>query len=121
MITNFLFNFTYFCVFFTKLLTSGILFSTAVNAELVAKPVILGILLSISVILVFKSVFLTKLLKSGILFSTAVNSFLVAAPPNQDTSFANFIISVGLTKSSVSEIFLSVSLFFLSLIYLYDI
>ena len=37
-------------VFLTKLLTSGILFSTAVNAELVAKPLILGILLSISLI-----------------------------------------------------------------------
>ena len=36
---------------------SGILFSTAVNAELVAKPVILGILFSISVILEFKSAF----------------------------------------------------------------
>ena len=35
----------------TKLLTFHILFSTAVNAELLAKPAILGILLSISVIL----------------------------------------------------------------------
>ena len=38
--------------FLTKLLTSGILFSAAVNAELVAEPLRLGILLSISVILV---------------------------------------------------------------------
>ena len=45
-----------YSVFFTKLLTLGILFSTAVNAESVAKPVILGILLSISVVLAFKSV-----------------------------------------------------------------
>ena len=30
-------------VFLTKLLTSGILFSAAVNAELVSKPLILGI------------------------------------------------------------------------------
>ena len=44
-------------VFFTKLLTSAILFSTAVNAELVARPTILGILPSISVVLAFKSVF----------------------------------------------------------------
>ena len=54
MISNFLFSFTYFCVticFLTKLLTSGILFSTAVDAELVAKPLIIGILPSISVIL----------------------------------------------------------------------
>ena len=41
----------------TQLLTSGILFSIAVNAELVVKPLILGILLSISVILVLQSVF----------------------------------------------------------------
>ena len=54
MITNLLFYSTNFCVivcFFTKPLTLGILFSTAVNAELVAKPLILGILPSISVIL----------------------------------------------------------------------
>ena len=37
--------------FLNKLLTPGILFSTAVNAAVVAKPLILGILLSISVIL----------------------------------------------------------------------
>ena len=58
MISNFLFNFINFCVavcFLTKLLTFGIL--TAVNAELVANPVILGILLSISVILGLKTVF----------------------------------------------------------------
>ena len=40
-------------VFLTKLLISGILFSTTVNAEFVAKPLILGILPSISVVLVF--------------------------------------------------------------------
>ena len=39
-------------VFLTKLLILGILFSTAVNAEVVAKPVIPGILPSISLILV---------------------------------------------------------------------
>ena len=38
----------------------GILFSTAVNAEFVAKPLILGILHSISVILALLSVFLTR-------------------------------------------------------------
>ena len=53
MIPNLLLNFIYFCVivcFSTKPLTFGVLFSTAVNAELVAKPLILGILFSISVI-----------------------------------------------------------------------
>ena len=47
-------------VLFTRLLTSGILFSTAVIAELVAKLVILGILPSISVTLVLKSVFFNQ-------------------------------------------------------------
>ena len=54
MISDFLLNFTNFCViicFLTKLLTSDILFSTAVNAELISKPIILAILLSISLIL----------------------------------------------------------------------
>ena len=70
MITKLIFNFTNFCinVFLTRLLTSGILFSTAANAELVARPVILGILLSISVILAFKSVFLARSLISGIFY-----------------------------------------------------
>ena len=53
-------------LFFTRLLTLEILFSTAINAELVAKPVILGILFSISVILAFKSVLLASSLVSGI-------------------------------------------------------
>ena len=39
-------------VFLTKLLILGILFSTTVNAEVVAKPVIRGILPCISLILV---------------------------------------------------------------------
>ena len=51
MIKNFLFNFSNFCVTLGILPTFGILFSTAVNAIVVAKPVILGILFSNSVIL----------------------------------------------------------------------
>ena len=47
----------------------GILFSNVVNAAFVAKPLILGILPSISMILVLYSVFLTRPLISGILFS----------------------------------------------------
>ena len=62
-------------VFLTKLQTSGILFSTACNTELVAKPLILGILPSISVILAFKAVFLTSPLVSGIFFSASVIFF----------------------------------------------
>ena len=41
----------FFFFFLTKRLIFGILFSTAVNAAFVAKPLILGILVSISVIL----------------------------------------------------------------------
>ena len=58
MIGEFLFNVTNFCViicFSTNLLTSGILFSTAVNADFVAKPLTSGILFSDSVSFVFFS------------------------------------------------------------------
>ena len=55
--------------FLTKLLTSGILFSTAVNAQLVAKPLTLGISPFISVILALQSVFLKSPLVSEIFFS----------------------------------------------------
>ena len=51
----FRFNAWFFCIivcfFLTNLLTVGILFSTVVNAAVVAKPVILGIMRHISVIL----------------------------------------------------------------------
>ena len=68
MISKFLFNFSNFCVIICyKLIILGILFSTTVNAVFVAKPVILGILPSISVILTLWSVFLTRPLVSGIL------------------------------------------------------
>ena len=56
MVSNFPFSFINFCVtvsFLTKLLASGIIFSTAVNVKFVAKPVILDILLSISTVLEF--------------------------------------------------------------------
>ena len=55
--------------FLTKLLTSGILFSTSVNDELVAKALTLGILPFISVILALQSVFLKSPLVSEIFFS----------------------------------------------------
>ena len=56
MISKFFFKLTNFCAiifFLTKVLTSGILFSTAVKAAFVAKPLILGIFPSIAVILAF--------------------------------------------------------------------
>ena len=56
-------------VFLTKLLVLGILFSTAVNSEVVAKPVILGILFLTSFMFVLRLILVTKLLISGILSS----------------------------------------------------
>ena len=61
---NFIFNFTNFCVkvsFLTKLLTLGILFSTAVRAVVVAKLVILGILFLTSFSLALRRVVIAKL------------------------------------------------------------
>ena len=57
VISNFLFNFINVCVivrFLTKLLTLGILFSTAVKAVVVATLVILGISSLASFILTLK-------------------------------------------------------------------
>ena len=53
----------------TKLLILGILFSTAVNVEVVAKPLILGISVLTSFIFVLRIVLVAKLLISGILSS----------------------------------------------------
>ena len=78
MIINLIFNFTNFCIvicLFAKLLTSGNLFSTTVNAELVAKPVILGILFSISAGFAFKSDCLAKSLVSRIFLSASLIFF----------------------------------------------
>ena len=64
MSSNFLFNFINFCVivsFFTKLLTRGILFSTALRAVLVVKLVILGITPSTSFVLALRVVLEGKL------------------------------------------------------------
>ena len=64
MISNFLFNFSNFCVivsFLTKLLTLGNLFSTAVRALVVAKLLILGISPLTSFILALRVEVVTKL------------------------------------------------------------
>ena len=52
-----LFLVLHFSVFFTKLLTSDILFSTAVNAVLVAKPLIIGTVFNLSASILSTSVF----------------------------------------------------------------
>ena len=57
------------------MLTSVISFLTAANAKLVAKPVIVGILPSISVISAFKSVFLARSLVSRFFFSASLILF----------------------------------------------
>ena len=98
----------------TKLLTSGILFSTAVNAELIAKPAILDSLLSISVTLAFKSAFLTSSLVSEIFF------------PKSDLSVScvvfkrNLVVSMLLTfLTSLSyTVFLTTSFLLYHLVYL---
>ena len=69
------FNLASKSVCFTELLTYGILFSTTVNAELVPRPAILGILPSILVILAFKSAFFANSLVSGILLSPSLIFF----------------------------------------------
>ena len=56
-------------VFLTRLLTLGNLFSTAVNAEVVAKPVMLGISVLNSLIFVLRIVLVAKLVISGTLSS----------------------------------------------------
>ena len=69
MICNCFFYFTNFCLiisFWTKLVTLGILFSTAVRAVVVAKLVILGILLLTSFILALRTAVVAKLLILGI-------------------------------------------------------
>ena len=84
MISNFLFNFVNFCVivsFPTKLVTLGILFSTAVRGILVATLVILDILPLTSFVLALRKLLLAKLM-SGIspltLFILPLRGALVA-------------------------------------------
>ena len=72
-ISNFLFNFINFCVivgfFLTKLLTLGILFSTALRAVLVARLVILGISPLTSFTLALRVVLIAMIIILGILSS----------------------------------------------------
>ena len=70
MISNFLLNFISFCVivrFLTKVLTLGILLSTAVRALVVARLEILGISPLTSFILAVRVVLVPKVIMSGIL------------------------------------------------------
>ena len=72
MISNLLLNLINVCVivsFFTKLLTLGVLFSTAVREALVAKLVLLVISPLTSFILALREVLVAELVISGILSS----------------------------------------------------
>ena len=72
--SNFIFNFTNFCVivsfFLTRLLTFGMLFSTSVRAVVVARLAILGILHLTSFILALRTAAEAKLVMLGISFLT---------------------------------------------------
>ena len=68
--SNFIFDFTNFCVivsFMTKLRILGILLSTAVRAAVVSKLLILGISLLTSFILVLREALVAKLVISAIM------------------------------------------------------
>ena len=78
IISNFIFHFTIFCVlvsFSTKLLTLGILYSTAVKAVVVAKLVILGISPLTSFILALIEALVATLVISGVLSSHYIHLF----------------------------------------------
>ena len=62
-------------VFLSKLLTLGILFSTAVRAVVVTKSVILGILFSTSFILALRVVLVATLVISGIFYLSIIYIF----------------------------------------------
>ena len=67
--SNFIFNFTNFCVivsFLTKLLTLAVLFSTAVRTVIVSKLVILGTSPLASFILALREALVARLKMSGI-------------------------------------------------------
>ena len=97
-----LFSTTVKADFVAKPLTSDILFSTTAKADFVAKSLISGILPSISVTLVLKSVFfLTKLVTSGIFLS-----ILSILSSKSDPSFSylvletNFVLSIPFTLAT---------------------
>ena len=65
--------------FLTRLLTFGILFSTAVNAEVVAKPLILGISVLTSFIFVLFLYFCNSLVAKLVIPSILSSIFLILA------------------------------------------
>ena len=92
-------------MFLTKLLMLGILFSTAVSTEVVAKPVILGISFLTSFVFVLRIVLVAKLLISGILSS--IHFILALYSVFLTTSFLT--TSLNLLKSTGAGNNLSIS------------
>ena len=108
MISNFLFSFINFCVivsFLTKLLTLGILFSTAVTVVVVVKLAVLDILPLTSFILESRVVLVAKLVISGILASI----FLILALYTSFLTTSFFTTSLSLLKSTTAGENLSTS------------
>ena len=89
----------------TKLLTLGILFSTAVRALVVAKLVILGISPLTSFILALRVVLVAKLVISGILSSI----FFILALYTSFLTTSFFTTSLSLLKSTETGTNLSTS------------
>ena len=111
---NFIFNFTNFCIkvsFLTKLLTLGIIFSTAVRTVVVATLVILGILL-------LRAAVVAKLVILDVSF---LSSFILAL---RAAVIAKLVISGILTSMFLILIlyasFLITSFFIASLSFLYQ-
>ena len=108
MIINFFsisLTFTSYSVFLTKLLTLGILFSAAVNAEVVAKSLIFGILALTSFILVLRIVLVANLVISGILSSI----FLILRSYSVFLTTSFFTTLLSLLKSTGTGANLSIS------------
>ena len=101
----------------TKPLISGILLSATVNAELVAKPLMLGILFYTSVILELKSTFTTKFLTAGILFSAASNSSSLATPLPCFSIFSIFELSASYLVFKTNPLVSILSIFVTNLLY----
>ena len=79
-------------MFLTRLLTFGILYSTAVNAEFIAKPLILGTSVLTSFIFVLRIVLVPKLVISVILSS--IYFILALYSVFSTTSFFTTLVSL---------------------------
>ena len=104
--SNFVFNFTNFCVivnFLTKLLSLGILFSTAAKPVVVAKLVILCTLFLTSFILAVKAVVVAKLVLLGI---SLLSSFILALRVVLAVFYLQYFFVLALYTSFLTTFFL---------------